>query len=211
MHNHRVVANKAPKGGLPSLPSPARKQQPRGLASPSGYYTAMIGKYLNNYMYRPLVPPGWSEWRGLPEPKGLQLYADENGAMVRYGTDPADFKQDVLTRKAVGSSRGGRRGAAVLPLARLHGAASSSLRTRTRRATATQPRSRRPAMPTRSTPSRCRGPPTSTRPMSPTSPPRSATARGWAPLRSRTSSASTAASWNRCCRWTRGSRGSSMR
>jgi N-acetylglucosamine-6-sulfatase len=29
----------------------------------AGYYTGMIGKYLNGYANQPPVPPGWSEWR----------------------------------------------------------------------------------------------------------------------------------------------------
>ncbi len=65
----------------------------------------LIGKYLNSYLRDPPVPPGWSEWRAAPDgwPDGnvYDYRLNENGALVHYGHDPADFKQDVLTRKAV--------------------------------------------------------------------------------------------------------------
>jgi N-acetylglucosamine-6-sulfatase len=48
------------------------------------------------------VPPGWSEWHAAPIGYGFYNYPlNENGALVQYGDDPADFKQDVLTSKAV--------------------------------------------------------------------------------------------------------------
>ena len=77
----------------------------------AGYYTAMIGKYLNLYSNNPRVPPGWSEWyAAAPDDQEAAATDDqevynytlnENGTSVHYGTDPADFKQDVLTGKAV--------------------------------------------------------------------------------------------------------------
>jgi arylsulfatase A-like enzyme len=79
----------------------------------SGYYTALIGKYLSYYASDPPIPPGWSEWHAAASPPPitttkelgtLSVYGymmDDNGIPVRYGQDPADFKQGVLTRKAV--------------------------------------------------------------------------------------------------------------
>jgi N-acetylglucosamine-6-sulfatase len=70
----------------------------------------MIGKYLNLYPSKPPVPPGWSEWHaaapvGFPtEEDTFSVYnytVDENGTSVHYGQNPADFKQDVLTRKGI--------------------------------------------------------------------------------------------------------------
>ena len=69
----------------------------------AGYYTAMVGKYLNGYANDPPVPRGWSEWYAAA-PYDQQVYnyrLNENGTSVHYGQHPADFKQDVLTRKAV--------------------------------------------------------------------------------------------------------------
>ena len=64
----------------------------------------MIGKYLNGYANQPPAPPGWSEWRAAaPYEQRVYNYSlNENGTLVDYGQRPADFKQDVLTRKAVG-------------------------------------------------------------------------------------------------------------
>ena len=69
----------------------------------AGYYTAMIGKYLNGYSNNPPVPPGWSEWQAAaPDTQEVYDYTlNQQGTLVHLGTDPADFKQDVLTRRAV--------------------------------------------------------------------------------------------------------------
>jgi N-acetylglucosamine-6-sulfatase len=102
MHNHRVFGNKWPSGGF------SRFQELHGnyhlgvWLRNAGYYTAMIGKYLNEYANDPLMPPGWSEWHAAAEGYGVYNYPlNNNGTIVNYGQDPADFKQDVLTRKAV--------------------------------------------------------------------------------------------------------------
>jgi N-acetylglucosamine-6-sulfatase len=65
-----------------------------------------VGKYLNGYgtaENRTFVPAGWSEWYGAVD--GVQsVYGygiNENGTVVPYGDDPAEFKQDVITRRAV--------------------------------------------------------------------------------------------------------------
>jgi N-acetylglucosamine-6-sulfatase len=102
-HNHGVFSNRWPTGGF------RRFQQLHGnnnLAvwlQNAGYYTAMIGKYLNEYQNQPLVPPGWSEWQAVA-PNWLTVYnytVNDNGTLVTYGQDPSDFKQDVLTERAV--------------------------------------------------------------------------------------------------------------
>jgi N-acetylglucosamine-6-sulfatase len=103
MHNHRVFTNKAPDGGAYRFQALHGSNNLAVWLRQSGYYTALIGKYLNNYTNQPLVPPGWSEWRvGAPYEQRVYNYPlNENGNMVEYGRDPSDFKQDVLTRKAV--------------------------------------------------------------------------------------------------------------
>ena len=73
----------------------------------AGYYTGLIGKYLNGYgrgIGNTAVPPGWSEWHAVVGTSSQSVYdyaLDENGKLVRYGSQPQDFKQDVLTAHAL--------------------------------------------------------------------------------------------------------------
>ena len=182
MHNHGVRTNKPPDGGFERF---LELHQDNNLAvwlQDSGYHTAMIGKTLNGYA-GDLVPDGWSEWYA-STPNDQEVYdytLNENGTPVHYGTDRADFKQDVLTARRSTSSTAGRRAgtpsSSGSPTRRRTRAHRSRARIRSRPSTAMARRGRRRATPTRSTPSRCRGPRTSTRPTSPTSPSGSATCR----------------------------------
>jgi N-acetylglucosamine-6-sulfatase len=69
----------------------------------AGYRTGLYGKYLNGYpLGRNLyTPPGWSEFVAT---FGANDYFDyklsENDHAVSYGSDPADYKTDVLTGMA---------------------------------------------------------------------------------------------------------------
>ena len=103
MHNHGVLGNSPPNGGFSRFQALHGDNNLAVWLRRAGYYTAMIGKYLNGYSNDPLVPRGWSEWRAAaPNTQGVYNYTlNENGKLVHYGTDPADFKQDVLTSKAV--------------------------------------------------------------------------------------------------------------
>ncbi|MEK6272320.1 MAG: sulfatase [Actinomycetota bacterium] len=101
MHNHRVFGNQAPNGGFGRFQALHGNNNLAVWLRRAGYYTALFGRYLNGYVFRPLVPRGWSEWRTGANQKVYGYTLDENGTLVRYGQDPADFKQNVLTRKAV--------------------------------------------------------------------------------------------------------------
>jgi arylsulfatase A-like enzyme len=101
MHNHRVLSNKAPRGGFQRFQALHGGNHLGVWLRHAGYYTAMIGRYLNGYVFRPLVPRGWSEWYASANQKVYGYTLDENGTLVRYRQNPAAFKQDVLTRKAV--------------------------------------------------------------------------------------------------------------
>jgi N-acetylglucosamine-6-sulfatase len=105
MHNHRVFGNKAPSGGFSRFQALHGNNNLAVWLRRAGYYTALFGKYLNGYVNDPPVPPGWSEWRAAaPDTQTQRVYdytLNENGTLVNYGTSPADFKQDVLTWKAV--------------------------------------------------------------------------------------------------------------
>jgi N-acetylglucosamine-6-sulfatase len=101
-HNHRVESNKPPLGGFPRFEQLHAYDNLAVWLKKAGYYTALIGKYLNAYQDDPPVPPGWSEWHAAPEGYGVYDYIlNNNGDLAHYGTAPADFKQDVLTEKAV--------------------------------------------------------------------------------------------------------------
>ena len=110
-HNHGVLGNTPPNGGFGRFEALHGDNNLAVWLHDSGYYTALIGKYLNLYSNNPRVPPGWSEWyAAAPDDQDAaatddqQVYnytLNENGTSVHYGTDPADFKQDVLTGKAV--------------------------------------------------------------------------------------------------------------
>jgi arylsulfatase A-like enzyme len=103
-HNHGVLGNTPPNGGFARFRALHGDDNLAVWLRQAGYYTALFGKYLNGYANDPLVPRGWSEWRAAaPDTQDLYDYTlNENGTLVHYGTDPADFKQDVLTRKALG-------------------------------------------------------------------------------------------------------------
>ena len=110
----------------------------------AGYYTAMIGKYLNGYSNSLTVPPGWSEWYAAIARPTSEVYdytLNENGTPVHYGYQPRRLQAGRADPKG-GRLRQppGAQGAAVLPLAHLHGAplAAARTRTRTRRSTATR-------------------------------------------------------------------------
>ncbi len=64
-HNHRVLSNYAPHGGISAF-------NPRHTIATwlrrAGYATAYVGKYLNGYGQATpttYVPPGWTSWQGL--------------------------------------------------------------------------------------------------------------------------------------------------
>ncbi len=105
-HNHGVLANGGRNGGYQRLDHsntlPVWLQQ-------AGYYTAHLGKYLNNYgVTSPEVPAGWSRWFGLMDPSTYLLYGytvSDDGVAVRYGDAPADYQTDVLAEEAEGLLR----------------------------------------------------------------------------------------------------------
>jgi arylsulfatase A-like enzyme len=100
-HNHGVLANGGPHGGYPHL------DHSNTLAvwlQEAGYYTAHVGKYLNNYgADSPAPPPGWSRWFGLIDPSTYRMYGytvSDGGKPVGYMESPKDYQTDVLAAKA---------------------------------------------------------------------------------------------------------------
>ncbi|MGH2981174.1 MAG: sulfatase family protein [Solirubrobacterales bacterium] len=113
-HSHGVLGNSPPLGGFDRLDS--TNTLPVWLQR-SGYYTGLIGKYLNRYETHrddpggPLIPPGWSEWRGSTRTYDFYGYElNEGGVLTTYGSltdnpdsppDPSLYSTDVYTAKAV--------------------------------------------------------------------------------------------------------------
>jgi N-acetylglucosamine-6-sulfatase len=113
-HNTGVRANLPPNGGFDKLDS--NNTLPLWLQR-SGYYTGLIGKYLNGYENHrndpggPLIPPGYSEWRGSTHTYDFYGYElNEGGVLNTYGSlsdnpdnppDPSLYSTDVYTAKAV--------------------------------------------------------------------------------------------------------------
>lgn len=110
IHNHKVISNiEATGGGWPTFKRlEEHKDNLPVWLSRAGVTTALFGKYLNEYPTRPggirYVPPGWDEW-GVPISRGdsysgYSYTMNHNGELIRYGTKPEDFLNDVLNNKA---------------------------------------------------------------------------------------------------------------
>lgn len=111
IHNHDVISNiEATGGGWPTFRRLGEDEDclPVWLDD-AGVTTALYGKYLNEYPTRPRgireIPPGWDEWavpisRG-DSYSGYSYTLNDNGNLVRYGTKPEDFLNDVINRKAI--------------------------------------------------------------------------------------------------------------
>lgn len=72
-----------------------------------GYYTGLVGKYLNLYPFGrgPYVPEGWDRWWGKEQGTSESLYYDytlvEQGQEVHYGHAESDYSTEVYTQKAL--------------------------------------------------------------------------------------------------------------
>ena len=110
-HNHGVRFNFGKDGGFSSFKN-QDTTMPASLQA-AGYRTSHIGKYLNGYPGPDekdwdLVPPGFDNWQGLIDPSTGQFYnysMNDNGEVVTYGEDDADYQTDVLTALAIDDIR----------------------------------------------------------------------------------------------------------
>jgi arylsulfatase A-like enzyme len=106
-HNHGVLGNEPPNGGFVIFRHLGLEDSTVATwLQAAGYRTALLGKYLNGYSEGAdpaYVPPGWDEWYALVG-GGPDFYVDyelnENGRIVAYGSEPADYLTDVLSAKA---------------------------------------------------------------------------------------------------------------
>ena len=102
-HNHGVLDNSPPNGGFDRFESLHGNNNLAVWLQDAGYYTALIGKYLNGYNEPAAGAAGLvGVARDRPYDQGVYNYTlndERHPGPLRPG--PADFKQDVLTRKAV--------------------------------------------------------------------------------------------------------------
>jgi N-acetylglucosamine-6-sulfatase len=103
-HNTGIFTNDPPDGGFPKVKAlELEKWTIATWLQAIGYKTVLLGKYLNSYSAWSLyVPPGWTEWyaNGGAYPQ-FNYVLNENGKVVRYGSSPQDYLQDVIRGKAV--------------------------------------------------------------------------------------------------------------
>ncbi len=104
-HNHGAKGNN-PKsgGGYRALVDPERNLA--AWLAAAGYDTAFAGKWLNGFRTPRKAPPGWDEWWGLVGAGGEGLSSfydfeifDPDGRPRHFGTRPADYQTDSLTRE----------------------------------------------------------------------------------------------------------------
>jgi N-acetylglucosamine-6-sulfatase len=99
-HNHQVLSGVLPTGGYTMLDH--TNTLPVWLHD-AGYYTAVVGKYMNGIQQADL-PPGWSDYYGLFEPTNYNYWnfdTNHNGTIEHHGTAETDYQTDVLGRHAV--------------------------------------------------------------------------------------------------------------
>jgi N-acetylglucosamine-6-sulfatase len=101
-HDDGVFTNAGNDGGYYAFNRHGDQQKSFAVAlHDAGYHTAMMGKYLNQYVPADPVPPGWDEWdvagNGYPE-FGYTL--NQDGRRQQYGSDANDYLTDVLAVKA---------------------------------------------------------------------------------------------------------------
>lgn len=98
-HHHGVLTNSPPNGGYSRFDNTTA--MPVWLQA-AGYRTILIGKFMNGYGVedKTEVPPGWSDWQGMINQEYYDYDLNDNGTIVHYGTDAADYSTDVLVGRA---------------------------------------------------------------------------------------------------------------
>jgi arylsulfatase A-like enzyme len=101
-HDDGVFTNAGNDGGYFAFNRHGDEQKSFALAlHKAGYRTAMLGKYLNQYLPAYPEPPGWDEWDVAGYAYGEFNYnLNQNGRRQHYGSAPEDYLTDVLAAKA---------------------------------------------------------------------------------------------------------------
>jgi arylsulfatase A-like enzyme len=103
-HNTGVHSNAGANGGADDF-VPLEGETVATLLQAAGYRTGFLGKYLNGYGALwsgdvPHVPPGWDDWGSFKEPGYFDYELIDNGVIVPYGSEEADYSTDVLRERA---------------------------------------------------------------------------------------------------------------
>src|SRR4051812_1738868 len=102
-HNHGVLHNNPPFGGFVQLDGSSTL--PVWLQA-AGYRTMHVGRYLNGYEAKYGVPPGWTDWVGLPHSAAFNYFAwkaFDHGVVRDYpdAAHPGEYLTDFETRKGI--------------------------------------------------------------------------------------------------------------
>lgn len=103
-HNTGIFTNTGADGGYLAFVNRGLEQATFATAlSAAGYRTAMFGKYLNGYLPRIHRPaPGWTSWAvGGNAYAEFNYFLNQDGRVVHYGDNPADYLTDVLSALVV--------------------------------------------------------------------------------------------------------------
>ncbi len=107
-HTTGITDNQPPDGGYSMFMPQDGNTLPVWLQQ-AGYRTALIGKYPNGYgdgvlVPTTYVPPGWSEWQGMPDSLGTYNYfnfgINHNGTIETL-SGTSTYQTDVLGQRAV--------------------------------------------------------------------------------------------------------------
>jgi arylsulfatase A-like enzyme/PKD repeat protein len=68
-----------------------------------GYFTSIVGKYLNGYSCSSANPPGWDHWQALcANLYGMYKYSiKDRASIVKYGSTTADYQTDVIAKRSI--------------------------------------------------------------------------------------------------------------
>ena len=102
-HNHGVLHNSPPLGGFLRLDSTSTL--PVWLQD-AGYRTMHVGRYLNGYEATHGIPPGWTDWIGMPHSAAFNYVtwkAFDRRVLRTYpdAEHPGEYLTDFQTRKGV--------------------------------------------------------------------------------------------------------------
>jgi arylsulfatase A-like enzyme len=101
-HNHGVLGNGSPAGGYSVFRAKHASNNLAVWLQRAGYYTALIGKFLNQYGDNrdAGVPPGWSEWHAALNDTFLGGLVSNNGRIDHEPKTEAYYQTDVWSGMA---------------------------------------------------------------------------------------------------------------